>query len=167
MGKAELLLYGNSAQCGKCVCICMLMSTCNELYNSYKYKKRNQYFLVKSSHQKWRQQRWSFIEMVTSEQIPVGSISIFWKTGERGSIWDIRSSSSINVGWKSVFPNWKWHIDELGESVSTDKSTLWDLWAFPWGQKIFKGEWKLLSCVWLSATPWKSMEFSSPEYWSG
>ena len=39
---------------------------------------------------------------VTSEQIPGGSISIFWKTGERASIRDIRSSSSINVAWKPV-----------------------------------------------------------------
>ena len=30
-------------------------------------------------------------------------------------------------------------------------------------------KWKLLSCVWLSATPWamQSMEFSRPGYWSG
>ena len=30
-------------------------------------------------------------------------------------------------------------------------------------------KWKLLSCVWLFATPWtiQSMEFSRPEYWSG
>ena len=32
-----------------------------------------------------------------------------------------------------------------------------------------KSEWKLLSRVWLSATPWttESMEFSTSEYWSG
>ena len=32
-----------------------------------------------------------------------------------------------------------------------------------------KWKWKLLSQVWLSATPWtiQSMEFSRPEYWSG
>ena len=101
LGRA-LSLWKLLAQCGKFMCKCMLMSTCNELYKSYKWKKRNQYFLVKSSHQKWRQQRWSFIEMVTSKQIPGGSISIFWKTGERGSIWDISSSSRINVGWKPV-----------------------------------------------------------------
>ena len=30
-------------------------------------------------------------------------------------------------------------------------------------------KWKLLSRVWLFATPWtiQSMEFSGPEYWSG
>ena len=30
-------------------------------------------------------------------------------------------------------------------------------------------EWKLLSCVWLFATPWtiQFMEFSRPEYWGG
>ena len=34
---------------------------------------------------------------------------------------------------------------------------------------IWKWMWKLLSCVWLFATPWtiQSMAFSRPEYWSG
>ena len=39
-----------------------------------------------------------------------------------------------------------------------------------WGAVSFsRGKWKLLSCVWLFATPWtiQSTEFSRPEYWSG
>ena len=34
---------------------------------------------------------------------------------------------------------------------------------------LWKWKWKLLSCVWLFATPWtiQSMEFYRPEYWSG
>ena len=40
-------------------------------------------------------------------------------------------------------------------------------WDFP-GKNTGKWKWKLLSCVWLFATPWtiQSMEFSRPEYWS-
>ena len=34
---------------------------------------------------------------------------------------------------------------------------------------LWKWKWKLLSCFWLFATAWtiRSMEFSTPEYWSG
>ena len=36
-------------------------------------------------------------------------------------------------------------------------------------EALWKWKWKLLSCVWLFATPWtiQSVEFSRPEYWSG
>ena len=44
--------------------------------------------------------------------------------------------------------------------VSFSKVTFRDFW---------KWKWRLLSCVWLFATPWtiQSMEFSRPECWNG
>ena len=40
---------------------------------------------------------------------------------------------------------------------------------FPTASSQFSDQWKLLSRVWLFATPWtiQSLEFSRPEYWSG
>ena len=75
----------------------------------------------------------------------------WWWTGRPGVLWFMGCKESDTTEWL----NWT----ELNVFMLKPLSSALD---FCW-------KWKLLSHVQLSVTPWtiQSMEFSSPEYWSG
>ena len=88
-----------------------------------------------------------------------------------GRLWD----------WAEGGQGWDWAKwpprghSERSQSLLVSWAWFWTgTHPFPMLITSCRGKWKLLSCVWLIATPWTvacqaplSMEFSRPEYWSG
>ena len=62
---------------------------------------------------------------------------------------------------------WNLHLHLTWDKECPRKNSF--QWSRGLNSSITSSEWKLLSHVWLFATPWtiQSMEFSRPEYWSG
>ena len=101
--------------------------------------------------------------------------------------WRVKLCSSV-ILWQGIQKIW-WKGRLMPEEPlsiirNTTCNDIWKIWKRlgkkkkgkidkrEWGQKIpmVQGwKWKLLSHIWLFATPWtiEFMEFSRPEYWSG
>ena len=86
---------------------------------------------------------------------PGSSLSNFWENPKAFSHF-----VCLGLGWTSQMSQTVKNLPEMQET---------QVQSLGWEDPLTKVRVKVLSCLWLFETPWtiQSLEFSTPEYWSG